>query len=153
MIAALPVLLWACQGGLYPVAPDTPERVTVGSPDPGGSPGSDPAPQEGPFGGQLVASGTHFLEFLGYTPPRGSYTLYLFPWGAGQSPIPAALDATAKLKLSNGREIPMTAATNSDDGSLFFYAVPEASFASLNVTVQAEVTLGGTILTGSFSHP
>ncbi|MNY72800.1 hypothetical protein D3C86_2114410 [compost metagenome] len=64
-----------------------------------------------------------------------------------------AAQAEAKLKLSNGKEIAMTAATNPDDGSLFFYAYPGATFETLEVTVEAEVTLGGTALTGRFTHP
>lgn len=150
---ALPLLLWACQGELYPLAPDLPERQTVGSPDPGAP--EDPNSSEiGPYGGQLVASGTRYLEFLGYTPPGGSYTLYLFPWDAGMAAIPrSGATVRATLSLSNGRQVPMTAATNSDDGSLFFYVKPEASFERLNVTIQAEVTLPNAVLTGSFAHP
>jgi hypothetical protein len=148
----LALALWACQGDLYPTAPDTPERVTIGSPDPGSTPGTT-VPQRGLYGGQLQPSGSHYLEFLGFTPPRGSYTLYLFPWDADMHAIPFASGAQAKLKLSNGQQIAMTAATNQEDGSLFFYAFPEASFERLNVTLQAEVSLAGTLLTGSFVHP
>lgn len=153
LVFLLPLLLWACHGSLYPVAPEPPERVTVGSPDPGAP--EDPSPSErGPYGGQLVASGTRYLEFLGYTPPGGSYTLYLFPWDAGMAAIPrTGTTARATLVLSNGRQISMTAATNSEDGSLFFYAKPEASFERLNVTIQAEVTVPSGVLTGTFAHP
>lgn len=151
LLLLLPLALWACQDTLYPVAPDMPDRVTIGSADPG----PDPVlVTRGPYGGQLVASGAHSLEFVGFTPAKGAYTLYLFAWDATLNPVPrTAAQAEAKLKLSNGKEIAMTAATNPDDGSLFFYAYPGATFETLEVTVEAEVTLGGTALTGRFNHP
>jgi hypothetical protein len=142
----LPLLLWACQGDLYPVAPDVPERVTSSTPAPGVT------PQRGNYGGQLVSTGSHALEFLGFT-PRDTYTLYLFPWDSALNPIPYSAETTAVLKLPSGREIPLTTANNREDGSLYFYAQPEPSFEQQDVTLQAEVTLGGTTLTGSFRHP
>lgn len=151
LLLALPLALWACQDGLYPIAPDVPHRVTVGSPDPAAS----TAPvQRGPYGGQLVKAGQHYLEFVGFTPPKGQYTLYLFPWDASMNPVMRnANRAEALLKLTSGKQIPLTAATNQDDGSLFFYAFPEASFETQSATLQAEVTLGTTALTAAFSHP
>lgn len=150
-LLALPLALWACQNTLYPVAPDVPARVTTGSP----APGSDPtASQRGPYGGLMVRSGSHYLEFVPYTPPGGEYLLYLFPWDASLSPLfRSKEDSRATLTLSNGREIPLEAAINSEDGSLFFYVYPEASFKQLEVTIEARVTLGSTVLTGSFPHP
>lgn len=151
LLFLLPLALWACQDGLFPVAPDVPERVTVGSPDPS----SSTAPiARGPYGGQLVQSGQHYLEFVGFTPARGSYTLYVFPWDSTQNPIfRAASSSQAKMKVSSGAEITLTAATNPDDGSLFFYAFPEASFENQTATLQVEVTLGVTLLKASFTHP
>jgi hypothetical protein len=151
LLFLLPLALWACQDTLYPVAPNPPERVTTGSADPG----TDPvATTRGPYGGQLVTSGAHALEFVGFTPSNGSYTLYLFPWDATLNPVPrTAAQSEAKLKLSDGQEIAMTAATNPDDGSLFFYAFPGSAFETLSVTVQAEVSLAGTALSASFTHP
>lgn len=153
----LPLALWACQGTLYPVAPDLPERIGAASPDPGTtpgtSPGTEPGTVKGVFGGQVARSGARYLEFLGYTPPRGAYTLYLFVWDQAMVAPPYAAGATAQLKLSSGRTIPMTAATNPDDGSLFFYAQPEASFAREKTSLTAQVTLGAESLTGAFQHP
>ena len=150
ILLLLPLALWACQDTLYPIAPAVPERQTVGSPDPGGG----ETVQRGPYGGRMVKAGTHYLEFVGFTPANGSYTLYLFPWDASVNPIPRTADqAEAKLTLSSGKTIAMSAATNSDDGSLFFYAFPEASFQTQTTTVQADVTLAGTALSASFPHP
>ena len=150
LLLLVPLALWACQDTLYPVAPDVPERQTVGSPDPG----SSPVTARGPYGGRLVKSGAYYLEFVGFTPANGSYTLYLFPWDASVNPIPRTGDpAEATLKLADGKTLAMAAATNSDDGSLFFYAFPEASFQTQITTVQAEVTLAGTPLSASFPHP
>lgn len=151
LLLLLPLALWACQDALYPVAPDVPERVTVGSPDPGDE---SPVVQRGPFGGRMVKSGTYYLEFVGFTPSGGSYTLYLFPWDASLNPVMSApSEASAKLKASNGQEFPMAAAANSDDGSLFFYAFPGNAFKTQTATLQAEAKIGSTALTGSFTHP
>ena len=151
LLFLLPLALWACQDTLYPIAPDPPTRVTVGSPDPT----SSTAPtQRGPYGGQLVQSGPYYLEFVSHTPTKGQYTLYLFPWDASMKPVfSSASTAAAKLKLSSGKEIPMTATAHPDDASLFFYAFPEAAFKNQSVTLQAEVTLGASQLSGSFVHP
>ncbi|MNT54334.1 hypothetical protein D3C72_1914910 [compost metagenome] len=65
----------------------------------------------------------------------------------------SASEASAKLKVSTGREISMAAAANSEDGSLFFYAFPGDAFKTQTATISAEVKLGGTSLTGSFAHP
>lgn len=146
----VPLALWACQDTLYPVAPNVPERQTVGSPDPG----NGNVLQRGPYGGRLVKSGAYYLEFVGFTPAKGNYTLYLFPWDASVNPIPnSGAPAEAKLTLANGKTLAMSAATNTDDGSLFFYAFPEASFQTQTTTVQAEVTLAGTPLSATFPHP
>lgn len=151
LLLLIPLALWACQDALYPVAPDVPERVTIGSPDPGSS--TSPV-QRGPYGGQLVASGNHYLEFVGFTPAGGDYTLYLFPWDASMNPVfrPSG-KVEAKFKVSNGKEMALSVGTNNEDGSLFFYAFPEATFKNQSATIQAEVTLGTTPLTGSFVHP
>lgn len=147
---ALPLAMAACQGDLYPVAPEVPNRVAVGSPDPGSS--TTPA-QTGPYNGQLVSSGAHYLELVGYTPAKGTYTLYVFPWTAAMNAIPFVSGTQAKLSLSNGQTLTLSAATNPDDGSLFFYAFPGAEFKSLDVTLQAEVKLSGAVLSGRFDHP
>lgn len=149
-LAALPLALWACQGELYPVAPDLPERVAVGSPAPGST---QPVVRRGNYGGQLVAASSYQLEFLGHSPKAGDYVLYLFPWDADLKPVPFLEGSTAVLKASNGKTVPMTAAPNDMDGSLFFYARPGAEFEGQTVTLQAEVTLGGQSLEASFAHP
>lgn len=146
----LPLAMVACQSDLYPVAPETPERQTTGTP----APGVTPAPAEpGPYGGQLVVSGSYRLELVSYTPAKGTYTLYLFPWTAGMQTLPFDAGAKATLKLSNGQTLTLNAAANSDDGSLFFYAFPAANFRQLDVKLQADVTLGSTALSASFDHP
>lgn len=141
----------ACHGDLYPIAPEPPERQTVvGSP----APGVTPAPSEpGPYGGQLVVAGDYRLELVSFTPRQGAYTLYLFPWTAGMQPVPFNAGAKASLKLSNGQTITLSGTPHSEDGSLFFYAFPAASFRTLDVTLQAEVTLGAASLTAAFDHP
>jgi len=151
LLFLLPLALWACQDTLFPVAPDVPERVTVGSPDPS----SSAAPKaRGPYGGQLVQAGQHHLEFVGFTPAKGSYTLYVFPWDSAMNPVfRTAASSQAKLKASTGTEFTLTPATNPDDGSLFFYAFPEPAFETQSATLQAEVTLGTTLLKATFTHP
>jgi|GEM_PF-2953154 len=151
LLLLIPLALWACQDTLYPVAPDVPTRVTVGSPDPVSS--TTPV-QRGPYGGQLVQSGQHYLEYVGFTPANGRYTLYLFPWDASMNPVfSPASTAAGKLKLSNGKEISLTATANNEDGSLFYYAFPDSAFKNQSVTIQAEVSFGSTQLSGSFVHP
>lgn len=150
LLLLLPLALWACQGELYPIAPDVPERQTSQAPDPG----SPTSLARGPYGGRLAKSGAYYLEFVATTPRNGSFTLYLFPWDASLNPIPrSTIQAEAKLTQANGQVISLSPATNQDDGSLFFYAFPDPSFQSQATTLQADVSLGGTMLSGTFPYP
>ena len=142
--------LAACQTETFPDAPTIVPAATTPSPS------SSTTNPQAPHNGTLVATGTHYLEFVA-DPSANNQGRIFFAFFAytdsGTTPMPSTttMSGTVTLKDNGASQAPITLQNQPSGGEPFLYFWPNLT-SGHTYQIHADLTVDGEAYSGDFTY-